>query len=428
MGLFDRFKKPAITEIENATKTQPKSGNVKERVVTRQQYRQKESVKGWRNATIISESTINPNRVDLIRIYRDLLLDPHLNSIVDTMLLQVTKSEYYINNASGEKDEADSGKAQKEYFSKIIGWLLEVKLYGYSAIELGSLINDDFPNICLIPREYIVPEFRGVSKELRVTTDLIKFDDPRYKDNVVFIGEPYDLGLLHKAAPIVIYKKETTINWQTFTEVFGHPLRVGKTEIRDPEKRQNMDKMLAEMGSSAYAVLDPDDVVEFVESSKTDAYETYLEFIKMSNSELSKLILGQTMTTEDGSSKSQAEVHENILNDRVSDWKKYVTNAINREVMPKLIKKGVFKSGAVFSFDNEEKISNATKMELLPKMLPFYKISPDEIKEITGIDVDEKPQTEPSGIDKTQNITSVISDVQNAYKGYFDQLDGGDCC
>lgn len=423
-----RANKPEVTEIENFTKTTPRSSSVKERTVVRQLFRQKESVGGWRSATDIAESTVAPNRVDLIRIYRDILIDAHAYSVYDTMISQVTKSEYFITNKAGEKDDKTTELVQKEYFTKLIGWIAEARYWGFTAIELGSIINDELPDMCLIPREYVIPEFRGVSKSLRNTTDLIKLDDPRYRDNVVFVGDPYDLGLLHKVAPLVIYKKETIINWQDYTEMFGQPVRLGVTDIRDPKKRQNMENMLENMGSAAYAVIDPEDKIEFVETSQADAYETYLKFIEMSNAEISKVIQGQTMTTDNGSSRSQAEVHENVKNDRVTDLKKYVFNVINKEFMPKMIKRGFFPAGAVFEFDNEEKISNERKMELLPQLLPYLDISNEEIKEITGIDVEGSKAQEVPGqsnpIEGAENMSSVLSKVQNAYKGYFQD----ECC
>ena len=42
--------------------------------------------------------------------------------------------------------------------------------------------------------------------------------------------------------------------------------------------------------------------IEFVESGKGDAFNVYDKRIDRANSELSKLIIGQTMTIEDGSS------------------------------------------------------------------------------------------------------------------------------
>ena len=63
------------------------------------------------------------------------------------------------------------------------------------------------------------------------------------------------------------------------------------------------------MGTSAYAVLPIAADLEIIESKTTDAHEVFERKIERINSELSKLYLGQTMTTDDGSSLSQSQTH-----------------------------------------------------------------------------------------------------------------------
>ena len=46
---------------------------------------------------------------------------------------------------------------------------------------------------------------------------------------------------------------------------------------------------------------------------------------------MTKLVLGQTMTTEDGSSRSQAEVHERTQEDIFDADGKYVLDVLNYE-------------------------------------------------------------------------------------------------
>ena len=53
-------------------------------------------------------------------------------------------------------------------------------------------------------------------------------------------------------------------------------------------------KNVVEMSSSQWAVLDTDDNLEFKADQRYDAFRVYNEYIERINSELSKLILGQT--------------------------------------------------------------------------------------------------------------------------------------
>jgi len=60
--------------------------------------------------------------------------------------------------------------------------------------------------------------------------------------------------------------------------------------------------MMERMGQAGYAVLPTGTEIQIVESAKSDAYNVYDKRVDRANSEISKLIIGQTMTIEDGSS------------------------------------------------------------------------------------------------------------------------------
>lgn len=74
--------------------------------------------------------------------------------------------------------------------------------------------------------------------------------------------------------------------------------------------------MLREAGTALSMVAGMETEIEFVESGKGDAFNVYDKRIDRANSELSKLIIGQTMTIEDGSSLSQSETHLEVFEPR----------------------------------------------------------------------------------------------------------------
>ena len=71
-----------------------------------------------------------------------------------------------------------------------------------------------------------------------------------------------------KAAPLVIWKKNALGAWAEYAEVFGVPLRIGKTNVRDEETRANMEGFLKNLGTSSYGLFDTDDLIEIVDSGK----------------------------------------------------------------------------------------------------------------------------------------------------------------
>ena len=115
--------------------------------------------------------------------------------------------------------------------------------------------------------------------------------------------------------------------WDTFGEIFGMPMRIARTTSRDQKEIDRLDKMLREAGTALSMVAGMETEIEFVESGKGDAFNVYDKRIDRANSELSKLIIGQTMTIEDGSSLSQSETHLEVFQNLVEsdcDMARYI--------------------------------------------------------------------------------------------------------
>lgn len=119
-------------------------------------------------------------------------------------------------------------------------------------------------------------------------------------------------GLSRTAAAIWMLKSFTIRDLMVFSEQYGMPLRIGKYGPNPtPEERAALDAAITNIGTDAGASIPESMKIEFVERAGGSSGEKlYLGTAAYWNGELSKLVLGQTMTTENGSSQSQAEVHE----------------------------------------------------------------------------------------------------------------------
>jgi hypothetical protein len=140
--------------------------------------------------------------------------------------------------------------------------------------------------------------------------------------------------------------------------MFGMPIRLGKVASRNPKDVADMESFLQNMGSAAYAVMGADDSIEIKESSRGDAYKVYAEMINRQDKGIAKLILGQTMTTENGSSHSQAVVHERVAEHRMQELKMLVEFTINYKLIPLLIANGYPLAGLSFQWDNASNIQD----------------------------------------------------------------------
>lgn len=277
------------------------------------------NLSSWKRATYAAESYYQP-RYDLLQdLYTDILIDCHLSAVVQNRKANVLQSEFSLKQGNKLIDPP-------AWLYKVIEWLAETELYGYTVLEYWQ---GDF---YLIPRRHVIPVTNEILLDLK-NEKRIKFNQ---QPTLLNFGNVNDLGLLHKACPIVFYKRFATAAWSEYIELFGMPVRVLKTDKKDEQARQQLYRDLENMGKAAFAVIDTEDELDFVNSSSTDAYQVYDKMVERCNSELSKLIIGQTGTTDEKSYVGAAQVH--LTQAEAIAWqdKEKIKNWVNKTIFPYL--------------------------------------------------------------------------------------------
>lgn len=137
-------------------------------------------------------------------------------------------------------------------------------------------------------------------------------------------GHPIRAGLARLVATSYMAKAFTLKDWLAFAEVYGMPLRVGKyaatLDESTPEGARDLAALIdavANIGSDAAAVISEDMAIEFITTPRVggggdQVFRSLAEYI---DKQISKAVLGQTMTTDDGSSRSQSETHNDVRHD-----------------------------------------------------------------------------------------------------------------
>ena len=128
-----------------------------------------------------------------------------------------------------------------------------------------------------------------------------------------------------------IAKRFAFSNWVSLTEIYGKPARVGRYSpgATDKEKEELWD-MVSNAGNDLAMMISDNVKLEFVDlGSKVASAELYENLINSCNTEITIAILGQTMTTIDGSSYSQANVHDRVRGDILSSDVKIAQSLIN---------------------------------------------------------------------------------------------------
>lgn len=361
----------------------------------------------YKTGVISAENVLNPQRYMLYQVYQGVVLDAHYSACVEQRKNLILSKKFKVVR-NGEIDEKKTALINKKWFYEFNNYALDSMYWGYSLVQFKDIVKDEFSSVELIPRQFVKPEFHIVTKTWTEITGLDYTKEP-FKDWVIGIGMPQDLGLLLKVAPLVIWKKNALGAWAEFQNIFGVPARIGKTNLKDPTTLQNMVDMLANWGLSQYGVFGKEDIVELIESSNSDAYEVFDKMIERVNSEISKLILGQTSTIAEKSFVGSAEVHERVLDNYAERDEQFIESVHNYQLVPLLKNFGILGEGDYIECDDSEEISKTEKNKLIIELLKTgkYTIPAEYIQEELDIPVE------------VAEVQNTVAQVKNELSKYY---------
>lgn len=360
-------------------------------IIPQNNKRAQKDILSWRNALIAAENVDNPRRYALIQLYKEIILDAHLSGQIELRKRRVLSSKFSVYDANNNLHITLTWALKQPAIQQIMEYILDAIFWGHSLIQIDNVEPYDngkggITSVTLIPREHVVPEKGWLLPHYYDTTG-ISYRDTFYPW-IIETPDYYNLGLLSKTAPYVLYKRFALASWSEFAELFGSPIRIGKTNTRDSTMINRMYEMLKNMGSMAFGVFDKDEEIEFIETARSNG-EIFKQLIETCNSEISKLINGAVIgenTAEGSRAKEQVgdQIHQIITN---AD-KKYLENVMNTIVFPILILHGYPLNGCTFAFEEEKDLNHLWNITY--QALQYYDIDEEWIKETFGIQITGK--------------------------------------
>jgi len=351
----------------------------------------KKDIATWRRAWQAAINPENPKRIALYDVYTDVMVDLHLNGCIRQRSDMVLNKSFKIVDKNGKEKRDITELFESTWFKKFMELALESIYYGYSLIQFNDIITDRtmrFESVELVPRKHVIPEFGVIVREAS--------DEPKkgysYLDGdlakwCIGIGDRKNLGLLLKLAPQSLSKKNMLAYWDVFGEIFGMPIRVARTGSRDPNDKASIEKMMQLMGAAGWAVLPEGTEVEIKETTRGDAFNVYDKRVERCNSEISKGILGQTMTTDNGGSLAQSEVHLEILKNIVYKDADFLRDIINWELLPFMEMHGFPVKDLRFDWDESVDWTPEQQLRIEQMLLGTYDIDPKYFAEKYNIPV-----------------------------------------
>lgn len=277
--------------------------------------------------------------------------DPHYAAVLGVRKRAVTGLPPVVAAATDEKRDVEVADAVRELTARPeFGCLLEDLLdglgKGYSVVEI---LWDKSGNTWK-PKNYRWRDprwfcFDRLHEQLRLRDEADPVEGielapykfirhvPRLKSGIALRG-----GIARMVAFSWICKAYALKDWMAFVEVFGMPLRIGRYGPNaSTEDVSILRSAVANLGSDAAAVLPDSMKIEFQETGGgaggPELFRKLCEYLDM---QVSKAVLGQTMTTDAqsaGLGSNQANVHNEVRGDILQADARQLADTLNRDLV-----------------------------------------------------------------------------------------------
>ncbi|WP_374981167.1 DUF935 domain-containing protein [Pseudomonas solani] len=273
--------------------------------------------------------------------------DPHYASVLGTRKRAVAGLPIAVEAASTDPRDEEIAEAVRRLveapeFGDMLDDLLDAIGKGYSVVEPiwqyrdGQLWPSRYEH--RDPRWFQFDRLTGKRLQLLDSTgqgrelpkDRLMIHTPRLKS-----GLPIRGGVARLVAVAVMCKSFSLKDWMRYGELFGMPLRIGRYGPgAKPDDIAVLRRAVTQLASDAAAIMPDSMRVEFQEiANAAGGAELFERLAEWLDRQVSKAVLGQTMTTDNGSSQSQANVHNEVRRDILKADAKQVMTTINRDLV-----------------------------------------------------------------------------------------------
>lgn len=378
----------------------------------------------WRQAVVEAEQAFYPHRVRMQRMYIDTVLNGHVSACMQRRKDLTLLKDFKICDVEGKEDNQWTKIFKKQWFSLYCNYVLDSIFYGYSLISLGDLIDDQFPELTTIRRFNISPDRKNVTSYVYSLSGA-QFEEEPYKLWNVWVPTPTDIGvskcgygLLYKVAMYEIICRNTLGFNTDAAELYGMPLRVGKTTKTEEDERAEFEQALAQMGSAGYILMDTMDELELVEpKGNGQGFKIYESLESRCEKKISKIILGHSDALDSTPGKLGAQqgkdspVYESLENCAVVDCR-MLTENINTQLLPRMREMGIaIPDDYCFAIKNDSEVE-----ELRLKQDESNKRTAEiaQIMKNAGLQMDANYFTDRTGIPTEPiQISAINPKIQN---------------
>lgn len=378
--------------------------------------------------------------------------EPHYFSVLSTRKVTLSGIRVSIDEDSAEGVDAKVIEAVEDLFDDpsfpdVVEDLLDGLGKGYSAVEImWAEMNGLWKPAAYVWRDPKYFTFDYISRsEVRLQALGTVDGDPLPPGKFIVhkpklkSGIPIRGGFARFAAWSFIFKNFSIKDWAAFNDIYGIPIRLGKYHpSATGDERRKLLQAVINIASDAAAIIPESMAIELLEAKgATSGTTTPFEALgRFCDEQMSKMILGQTMTTESGGSLAQAKVHNQVRIDILRADARQLAVTINRDLVEWFVRLnfGDEAKAPRVHFPVAEPEDIAVLATAVSQLVPQgLKVKQSEIRDKLGLsepDGDDDLMTPPSGgAEQTKPAPAASALVRQASINAAHRLGAGcPCC
>lgn len=361
------------------------------------------SLEEWKQSINMAKNPVTLSRWRYYQVADNAMLDLHLSSIAETRVLELQGSKGKLIAPNDKEDPGALKMLQTQWYLDYIKYAWEHRLFGYSLMQMfdqedifttvkllsGNKSYRALKSIDLVPRAHVRPE-RGkwlvnTFDDLQSGNDYTEVPNSYY---YIGVGNPTDLGLLEKITPVALAKRYAIAAWGDYDEKLGIPFRYVTMKGTNNARERMLANILANMGPAGWGIFHEGEEIKMMENAGSDVHKCFKELGEFCDKQMSKIILGSTMTVDAEGGQYKGDVHAATTSIRHEADKTFIEYLNNKELIPRLINMGYPLQGYTYAQDNKNELSITDQIEVDKVLLTFYKIAPEYIAEKYDIPID----------------------------------------
>lgn len=162
-------------------------------------------------------------------------------------------------------------------------------------------------------------------------------------------GHTSRAGILRVVSWMYLFKNYDLKDWVSFAEVYGLPLRLGKYApgASEADKLALM-QALIQIGADAAGIIPDGTTIDFINTEKTSSSDLYERLARYCDEQISKAVLGQTLTSDSGGgSYAQSKTHNDVRHDLTVADCKALASTLRRDLIRPL---------CIFNFGEDKRV------------------------------------------------------------------------